>query len=232
MAAIGAIVVMAVALSVRGGADVAGRIAATPATSAHVPLADGSGTHRPTPGPTARPTLVPTPDATTATPTLTPGPTSTPVPGPPTAAPVAAAPPPPPAATPTPVPVHDDEPVLITEDRVAGAFGSTLSIGSYQVRATRKTTPSTHECATWPGAVAFEVTIWYGGPLEAVSFDVAGLSSSACYDIGVVGAPWVASGVKADVFVTPSGGASLTGKPLTVYISPDGGSHSLAFKFN
>ncbi len=224
--AIGMVGVLAIGLTVRGGQLSAGEGSPAPSPSADAAVAEASATSRPTRRPTPEPTATETPNAST------PAPSPTPLPATPTPAPVAAAPPPPPAATPSPAPVHDDEPVLLTQERVAGAFGSTLTIGDYQVRAIRKTSPSTHECATWPGTVAFEVTIWYAGPVESVHFDVAGLSSSACYDLGAVGAAWVGSGVTADVFVTNSGGPSLAGKPLTVYISPEGGPHSMAFTFN
>lgn len=229
IAVIGMVGVLAAALTVRGGQLSAGEGSVTPPPAADVVVADATLTPRPTREPTPKPTATAT---ATATPVAsTPAPTPTPMPATPVPVPVTAAPRPP-AATPTPVPVHDDEPGILTEERVVGAFGNTLSIGDYQVRAIRKTTPSTHECATWPGTVAFEVTIWYAGPMESVHFDVEGLSSSACFDTTAVGAIWVSSGVTADVFVGTSEGANLAGKPLTIYISPDGGLHSLAFKFH
>lgn len=217
LVAIGVIAILAVALALRGGSLGVGQ--APPASADAVAAATLSPTPSPrsTPEPTARPTATPVP----ATPTPIP---ATPAPTP---VPVAAAP----APAATPVPVHDDDPVLLTEDRVEGTFGTNLTIGNYQVRAIRKTTPSTHECATRPGVAAFEVTIRYNGPLEAVYFDVASLANSACFHTDVVGVPWVASGVTADVFIEPSEGNSLAGKPLTVWISPDGGPHTLTFIF-
>lgn len=220
--AIGIVAVLAVALMLRDGSLAAGEGPPTPSPSADAPVAEAPATPRPSRKATPKPTVA-------MTPAPTPVPTS--VPATPTPVPVAAAPPPA-APQPTPVPVHDDEPVLLTEERVDGAFGSTLTIGDYRVRVTRTTIPSTHECATWPGTVAFEVTIWNAGPLEAVHFDVDGLASSSCFDTEVIGAPWVSSGVSADVFLAPSEGNDLAGKPLTIWISADGGPHTLTFVFH
>lgn len=217
--AIVVVAVLAFALTLRGGSLTVGDSPATPSPSTDAPVAQATVTPRPTAEPT--PTIAPTPPPTSA-PTI--------VPATPTPVPVAAAPP----ATPTPVPGHDDDPVLLTNDRVDGTLGQTLTIGGYSVRAVRVASPAEGQCATilQGGEHFYEITLTYAGPLYSVSFDIGGGISMWCNDFNGDITQQFPSGVTRVVVVAPAENSAASGRPFSVFLTPQNGPHSLWYVFN
>lgn len=159
--------------------------------------------------------------------------TSSPTPGPVAAAPSAQPPAPAPPA-PTPVPVHDDDPVLLTEERVDGALGQTLTIDSYSVHAVRKATPVDDGCIqnhTKPYEV-FDITLTYTGPLFMVSLSTDEPTSFWCVEGPGDAAAAFPSGVTRQVVVGYEEGSVGSGPPFIVWITPVNGPHSLTFAFH
>ncbi len=231
IATIGVIVVLAGALVLRDGlaTDTA---SPTPSLRTDGVAAQASDTLRPSDPATPRSTGTSMPRATSMPATPTPLPATPP----PAAAAQAPAPPAAPAPAPpssTPVPVADPDPALLTEERVDGAFGQTLTIDGYSVRALRTAAPQS-ACIgdLTPDIQVFDVTLTYSGPLFDVGFDVAGPTWTWCVDGGGSGAPLFPSGVTRQVVVTTGEGYSTGDAPLTVYIKTVNGSHSLRFAFH
>jgi type IV secretory pathway VirB10-like protein len=219
VAAVVVVGVLAFALTLRGGSLTAGDSPPSPAPSdaqvAEVPA-------------TPRPTRVPTPEPTVAS-TPAPTPAPTPIPPTPTPVPVAAAP-----VTPTPVPVHDDEPVLITNDRVEGNLGETLTLDGYQVRVVRQTAPSTSQCAThaeW-GDHEYVVTITYSGSLFNVQMMIGGWAQMTCTDGSGEATQQHPSGIPVEMWIQPAAESPASGRPVEIWIMPVNGPHSLTFAFH
>ena len=224
VAAVGLIGVLAVALAMRGGTTPVGGQEATASASDPEAAAELA-----TPQPTRLPTTKPT-AAVTPSPTTSPA-TASPVPATAQPTPVAVAPAP---ASPTPVPVHDDEPVLATNERVNGTLGQTLTIDGYQVRVVRKTATSVSQCATihdW-GEHIYEVTITYSGPLFEVQHMIGGWVSMACIEGEGDARQQFPSGTAVDVFIEPGEQSPASGSPVEVWITTVNGPHSLTFAFH
>lgn len=153
---------------------------------------------------------------------------------PPTAPPPPAPPPPPAAPTPTPVPVHDDEPSLQTFERVDGAFGQSLTIGAYSVRAVRVAAPAPDACLEGnPSNVeVFDVTLTYSGPLYSVGFAIDSPSFAWCVDATGDISQQFASGVTRQVIVHTVDGDVAADAPLLVSLMPVNGPHTLLFGFH
>jgi len=222
---IGVVAAMAVAIAVRGGTSATG--APPSAQSADAVVAEASAPSIPTPMPTPRPTLEPTPEPTPApTPTLQ-RPTAQPTP-------IAVAP----APTATPVPIHDDEPVLLTEERVDGTLGDTLTIAGYSVRAVRVAAPAPGECATISreGDHFYEITLTYAGPLRQINFDIGGGVALWCFEgedfeADASPADHFPSGMTRSVLVRPGENSAASGRPLNVYLSVISDSHTYWYVF-
>lgn len=170
-------------------------------------------------------------------PSATPPPApATPVPAPPAASSPAPAPaaPPPPAPTPTPEPVHDDEPSLQTFERVDGAFGQTLTIGAYGVRAVRVAAPVPDACLEGdPSNVeVFDVTLTYSGPLYSVGFAIDSPTFAWCVDATGDASQQFASGVTRQVVVHIADGYMAADAPLLVSLMPVNGPQTLLFGFH
>jgi hypothetical protein len=222
LAAIGVIAVLAVALTLRGGSTSVGQALATASPSADAAIAEAS----PTPRPTRRPTPEPTAEPTATPPPVTPAP----APATPAPTPVAVAP----APTATPVPVHDDDPVVMTQDRVDGTLGQTLTIGGYSVRAVRMAAPADDECATilQGGEHFYEITLTYSGPLFDVGFDIGGGISMWCIDAEGSASAQYPSGVTRAIVAAPGETSAASGLPFTVFVTTVNGPHSLWYVFH
>jgi hypothetical protein len=219
LAAIGVVAVLAAALVLRGGSTQVGQ-GPEPSTAAPTTAA--------TPSPTSTPRSTPEP---TAVPTATPEPaTPTPMPATPAPTPVAVAP----APAATPAPVHDNDPVLMTHDRVDGSLGQTLTIDGYSVRAVRLSEPSDNQCATiLEGDEHFyEITVTYSGPLFDVSFDLGGGISMWCIDHAGEAPQQFPSGVPRTIVARPAENSSSSGLPFAVFVTTVNGPHVLWYVFN
>jgi hypothetical protein len=152
------------------------------------------------------------------------------MPATPAPTPVAAAP----APTATPAPVHDNDPVLLTNDRVDGALGQTLTIDGYSVRAVRLSGPSDNQCATiLEGDEHFyEITVTYSGPLFDVSFDLGGGISMWCIDHAGEASQQFPSGVARTIVVRPGDNSSPSGLPFSVFVTKVNGPHTFWYVFD
>lgn len=137
---------------------------------------------------------------------------------------------------PTPVPVRDDEPVLLTNDRVEGKLGETLVIDGYQVRVVRKAAPSVSGCATdttvdW-GQHVYEVTITYSGPLWDVQAMVGGGVHMSCWAGEGAATQQFPSGQTVEVFIMPGEDSAASGIPVEIWLTAVNGPHSMTFAFH
>lgn len=231
-----AVLAVAAGLTVRAGiGDPASPLAqsretATPfASPTREPVADFNP---PLSGTITPPTLQPATDASTE-PTATPAP-MLPTPAAPPPAPAPPAEIPPPAATATPEPVHDDEPVLQTHERVDGGLGQTLTIDGYSVRAARTAAPAPDACLE--GAPAnvevFDVTLVYTGPLYSVTFALDSPTYLWCVDATGSVSQQFPSGVTRQVIVHVAEGYMAADAALLVSLMPVNGPHMLLFGFH
>lgn len=171
-------------------------------------------------------------------PTPAPPPSEAPAAPSPTPPAVAAAPSAPPQApappASTPVPIHDGDPVLLTEERVDGAFGQTLTIGGYRVRAVRKATPVSDGCIqshAQPYEV-FDLTLTYTGPIFNLQMSVDEPTSFWCVEGPGDATVAFPSGVTRQVIVGYEDGYVGADAPFVVWITPVNGPHYLTFAFH
>lgn len=229
------VIALAAGLAIRAGLPDSN--AAAEATASASPTAS--------PPPTAEPvtrvilpltgTITPPTRAAALSPTdAPPDPSATPTPVAAAPSPPSAPTPPPAAPTPTPVPVHDDQPSLLTEERVDGSFGETLTIDGYSVRAVRKAVPAPDGCLDndTSNVEAFDVTITYSGPLDDVQFAIDSPTESWCIDASGSVGQLFPSGVARQIIVRFADGYMSADAPLVVWVQSVNGPHTLVFAYN
>ena len=130
--------------------------------------------------------------------------------------------------------MHDDDPVVLTEERVDGAFGQALTIGTYRVHAVRKSVPVTDGCIqnhTEPYEI-FDVTLTYSGPVFDVQLAIDSPTAYWCVEGPGDASAMFPSGVTRQVIVGYEDGYAAADAPFVVWVTPVNGPQTLTFAFH